>query len=72
MAATVTELQARLDSLQKQKDSGVARLAFDGRTVEYRDPKSIDNAIAVLTRTINSLNGVPPVRRLIVSAGKGL
>ncbi len=70
--ATLTELISRLDSLEKQKDSGIARVTFDGKTVEYRGQAEIERAIADLTRRIDVANGKSPKRRLIVSAGKGL
>ena len=70
--ATLSELTARRDALEKQKDSGVARVTFEGRTITYRGQAEIERAIAGLTRRVDVANGKSPTRRLIVSAGKGL
>lgn len=70
--ATVAELQTRLDALEKQKDSGVARVTFEGRTVAYRGQNEIESAISDLNSRIASAAGTKPVRRLVVSSGKGL
>jgi hypothetical protein len=34
--ATIPELEARLETLKVQRDSAVARVSYDGRSVEYR------------------------------------
>jgi hypothetical protein len=39
--ATVAELEARLETLKAQRDSTVARVSYDGRTVEYRGTTEI-------------------------------
>ncbi len=70
--ATVAELNAIIDSLQKQKDSGIASVTMDGRTVKYRDQAAIERAIADRTRERDLADGKTPKRRLIVSASKGL
>lgn len=70
--ATVAELNAIIDSLRKQKDSGVASVTFDGRTVKYRGQAEIERAIADATRRRDVADGKTPRRRLIVSASKGL
>jgi hypothetical protein len=69
---SVSDLTARRDSLEKQKDSGIARVTFEGRTVEYRGQSEIERAIADLNRRIDVANGKAPTRRLVVSGGKGL
>jgi len=68
----VATLTARRDALIKQKDSGVATVTFDGKTVQYRGQPEIERAIADLTRRIDTVGGTTPKRRLIMSAGKGL
>ncbi len=50
--ATLTELQARLEALKAQRDSAVARVSYDGRTVEYRGTAEINSAIADLEREL--------------------
>jgi hypothetical protein len=46
--ATVAELEARLEALKAQRDSAVARVSYDGRSVEYRGTAEIARAIAEL------------------------
>jgi hypothetical protein len=70
--ATVTELQARLEALKAQRDSAVARVSYDGRTVEYRGTAEINSAIADLERELGALQGKAPVRQIRVSTSKGL
>jgi hypothetical protein len=43
---TVIELNSRREALTAQRASGVARVSYDGRTVEYRSMAEIDRAIA--------------------------
>jgi hypothetical protein len=69
--ATVTELEARLESLRTQRDSAVARVSYDGRSVEYRGTAEIARAIADLERELQALEGKPPVRQIRVHTSKG-
>jgi hypothetical protein len=50
--ATLLELQARLEALKAQRDSAVARVSYDGRTVEYRGTAEIARAIAELEKEL--------------------
>ena len=59
--ATVAELEARLDALKAQRDSAVARVSYDGRSVEYRGTAEIARAIAELERELQMLQGKAPV-----------
>jgi hypothetical protein len=52
--ATVVELEARLEALKAQRDSAVARVSYDVRTVEYRGTAEIVRAIADLERRSGS------------------
>jgi hypothetical protein len=70
--ATVAELQARLAALKAQRDSAVARVSYDGRTVEYRGTAEINSAIAELERELQALQGKAPVRQIRVYSSKGL
>ena len=45
---TLTDLEARLDELERSRMSGIARVSYEGRTVEYRGLAEIDRAIAIL------------------------
>jgi hypothetical protein len=70
--ATIPELQARLETLKVQRDSAVARVSYDGRSVEYRGTAEIARAIAELERELQALEGKAPVRQIRVYTSKGL
>ena len=70
--ATVLELEARLEALKAQRDSAVARVSYDGRTVEYRGTAEIARAITELERELQALQGSTPVRQIRVFTVKGL
>jgi hypothetical protein len=70
--ATVSELKTRREALLTSRASGVARVSYDGRTVEYRSLAEIDRAIDALDREIAAAEGRPIVRQLRVTTGKGL
>ena len=69
--ATVAELEARLEALRAQRDSAVARVSYDGRSVEYRGTAEIAQAIADLERELHALQGKTPVRQIRVYTSKG-
>ena len=69
---TVAELKSRREALTAQRASGVARVSYDGRTVEYRSMAEIDRAIAALDREIAAAEGRPILRQLRVTTTKGL
>jgi hypothetical protein len=69
--ATVAELEARLEVLKAQRDSAVARVSYDGRSVEYRGTAEISSAIAELKRELSALQGKSPVRQIRVYTSKG-
>jgi hypothetical protein len=70
--ATITELKSRREALSAQRASGVARVSYDGRTVEYRSMAEIDRAIEALEREIAAAEGRPILRQLRVTTSKGL
>jgi hypothetical protein len=70
--ATVAELEARLEALKAQRDSAVARVSYDGRSVEYRGTAEIARAIADLERELQAAQGTAPVRQIRVYTSKGL
>jgi hypothetical protein len=69
---TIAELQARLEALKAQRDSAVARVSYDGRSVEYRGTAEINAAIADLERELQALQGTSPVRQIRFYTSKGL
>ena len=70
--ATVAELEARLEALKAQRDSAVARVSYDGRSVDYRGTAEIARAIADLERELAALQGKSPLRQIRVYTSKGL
>ena len=70
--ATITELRARRDALAAQRSSGVARVSYDGKTVDYRSVAEIDRAIEVLDRDIATAEGRKIIRQVRVITTKGL
>ena len=70
--ATIAEMEARLEALKSQRDSAVARVSYDGRSVEYRGTAEIARAIAELERELQTLQGGTPVRQIRIYTSKGL
>ncbi len=70
--ATPSDLRARREALTAQRSSGVARVSYDGKTVEYRSLKEIDRAIEALEREIAAAEGRRILRHLRVTTSKGL
>jgi hypothetical protein len=70
--ATLAELQARREALTAARSSGVARVSYDGKTVDYRSVAEIDRAIEALDREIATTEGRRVIRHLRVTTGKGL
>ena len=69
---TITDLRARRDALAAQRTSGVARVSYDGKTVDYRSVAEIDRAIEALDREIAAAEGRRIIRHVRVTATKGL
>ena len=70
--ATIEDLRARREALTAQRASGVARVSYDGKTVEYRSLAEIDRAVEALEREIAAAEGRRIVRHLRVTTSKGL
>ena len=70
--ATLTELQTRREALAASRASGVARVSYNGKTVEYRSLAEIDRAIDVLDREFAALEGRSVIRQVRVTTTKGL
>jgi len=69
---TLTDLRARREALSAQRSSGVARVSYDGKTVDYRSVAEIDRAIEALDREIAAAEGRRIVRQVRVTTSKGL
>jgi hypothetical protein len=69
---TAVELETRLEALKAQRDSAVARVSYDGRSVEYRGTAEIARAIADLERELQATQGTARVRQIRIYTSKGL
>jgi hypothetical protein len=69
---TISDLKTRRDALSAQRSSGVARVSYDGRSVDYRSIAEIDRAIEVLDRDIAAAEGRKIIRQVRVITSKGL
>jgi len=70
--ATLLDLKTRRETLATSRASGVARVSYDGKTVEYRSLAEIDRAIDMLDREIATLGGRRVIRQIRVTTNKGL
>jgi hypothetical protein len=70
--ATAAELRARREALAIQRSSGVARVSYDGKSVDYRSLAEIDRALEALDREIAEAEGRRIVRQVRVTTAKGL
>jgi len=69
---TTADLRFRRETLATQRSSGVARVSYDGKTVDYRSIVEIDRAIEVLDREIATAEGRRIIRQVRVITTKGL
>lgn len=69
---SLTDLRARRNALLAQRASGVARVSYDGKTIDYRSVTDIDRALEGLDREIVAAEGRRMVRHVRVMATKGL
>lgn len=67
MAYTTTQLQA----LQNALASGVTRVAFEGRSVDYGTVENLKLAIQTVQNDLNKQNGLSRIRQVRVIANKG-
>ena len=70
--ATIAELNTRREALAASRASGIARVSYDGKTVEYRSLGEIDRAIEALDREIAAAEGRSIIRQIRVMTTKGL
>lgn len=69
--ATIEEITVQLDALRAQRASGVARVSYDGKTVEYRGDNEIVAAIRALESERKQLTGERQIRQIRVTTSKG-
>lgn len=70
--ADLATLKLRREALTSRRASGVARVSYDGKTVDYRSVAEIDRAIEALDREIAAAEGRRIVRQVRVTTAKGL
>ena len=70
--SSITDLRARREALSTQRSSGVARVSYDGKTVDYRSVAEIDRAIEALDREIATVEGRRIVRHVRITTSTGL
>lgn len=70
--ATAAELRTRREALLAARASGVSRVSYDGKSIDYRSLAEIDRAIEALDREIAAAEGRRIVRNLRVVTDKGL
>ena len=70
--ADLATLKLHREALTSQRSSGVARVSYDGKTVDYRSVAEIDRAIEALDREIAAAEGRKLIRHVRVTATKGL
>ena len=70
--ATIVDLRTRREALSAQRSSGVARVSYDGKSVDYRSVAEIDRAIEALDREIAAAEGRRIVRQVRITTSKGL
>ncbi len=70
--ADLATLKLRREVLAAQRASGVARVSYDGKTVDYRSVAEIDRAIEALERDIATAEGRRMVRHVRLTTAKGL
>ena len=70
--ADLATLKLRREALTSQRTSGVARVSYDGKTVDYRSVAEIDRGIEALDREIAVAEGRRMVRHVRITTAKGL
>lgn len=72
LMSDLATLHDRRNVLTAQRASGVARVSYDGKTVDYRSVMEIDRAIEALDREIATREGRRIVRQVRIVISKGL
>lgn len=69
--ATLSELQAYRDKLEKARFNGTKTIEYGNNRLVYRDQAELDRAIHDLDRQIAALDGTTTVQRVVVRDCKG-
>lgn len=70
--ATLTELMAWRDTLERARFSGHRTVRFGDREVTYRTDGEMAAALSDLERQIGAASGTTPIRMIRISSSKGL
>lgn len=68
----MTYTTAQRDALKQAIASGVLRLSYDGKTVEYRSMSELKSALAEVEQGLAKDNGQPVTRQIKIYADKDL
>ncbi len=68
----MTYTTAQRDALKQAIASGVLRLSYDGKTVEYRSMSELKAALAEVEQGLARDNGQPQTRQIKIYADKDL
>lgn len=68
----MTYTTAQRDALRAAIASGVLRLSYDGKTVEYRSMNELKSALAEVEQGLARDNGQPQTRQIKIYADKDL
>lgn len=68
----MTYTTSQRDALRQAIASGVLRLSYDGKTVEYRSLVDLKAALAEVEQSLARDNGQPQTRQIKIYADKDL
>jgi hypothetical protein len=73
MTDTAASLQAQLDAIRAAYRAGITRVAYDGKSTDYRDASEMRAAIASIENAINGYAGAnaPRPSTYLVRSRKG-
>ena len=72
MALTASQIQARIDSLQKARDTGVRSIRHGDTSTEWRDLDDLNRIISDLRAQLATVEETPRVRvNYIEQSGRG-
>jgi hypothetical protein len=68
---TQSDLEAKRDALKSARASGVSRVTYDGRSIEYRSIAELERALDAVEADIAKLAGTTRTRGVYVRPVKG-
>ena len=70
--ATLEDLIARRDALEKARASGRRSWSYEGESVTYGSDAEMRDALDALNRQIRAMGSPGPVRKITFTSSKGL